>query len=309
MATVRIPSHTIGSLVTAAKPVTDEYVIPMVPPELVSAILRSHGGSDPVAEDEEANERFYVDETNMVERRFLKEATDKFETDRDVDPFASADLFGTLLECALAHPVLKPMMSSLATSQFLSGGPSASGDGMLALAPQLRDESAFETGRMRYQREHPSENSQDAVSILADSSQDMYDRVKSIGFLTGNTFVIEDDKGSTRIVGPSPVKGTDSVYWIRGVVDGWLGITMTATDAENRFKDTGITRYNPDPEANGTPLLKNKKIRVSNLRDAYEYLTGEKPNKLKKAELIRSISERCLWGIHIPAIVSVIGTN
>ena len=304
MATVRIPSHTIESIASVAKEVTDEYVIPSIPPELVAAILRTQGELG--TEEEELNERFYVDETNMTERRFLKEATEKFESDRDIDPFASSDLFETLLECALAHPALKTIMASLATTQFLSGGSGTSDDGILVLAPQLRDETTFETGRMRYQREHPGENLQDAVSILADSSQDVYSRIESLGFLTGSTLVIEDDKGTVRVVGPSPMSGSESVYWIRGVVDGWLGIIMTATDAENRFKDTGTTRYNPDPEQNGSPLLRNKKIRVSNLRDAYEHLTGEKPTKLKKVELIRSISERCLWGIHIPSIASAI---
>ena len=129
MATVRIPSHTIESIIDVAKDVTDEYVIPTIPPELVAAILRTHsgggggggGGEDESPAEEELNERFYVDETNMVERRFLKEATDTFESARDVDPFASSDLFENPLECALAHPDLKPLMTTLATKQFLSG--------------------------------------------------------------------------------------------------------------------------------------------------------------------------------------------
>ena len=305
MATSRIPSHTIDSIVTAAKEVPSAYKIPNVPSELISAIFRNYEGSD-VEEDDDTNERFYVDETNMVERRFLKEATDMFETARDVDPFASSSLFENLLDCALAHPSLKPMVTSLTTKQFLSGGDGTSGDGMLSLASQLRDETAFETGRLRYQKEHPSENSQDAVSVLADSSQDIYDRIKSLGFLTGKTFVIEDDKGRTRIVGPSPRDGSEAVYWIRGVVDGWLSIMMSAKDAEQRFTDTSTTRYNPDPEQNGSPLLRHKKVRVSTLRDIYENITGVKPGKLKKAELICNISEKCLWGIHIPELMSAI---
>jgi len=307
MAIARIPSHTIESIVDVAKEVTDAYVIPTPPLELVTAILRVQERAENIPEEEEErNERFYIDETNMVERRFLKEATDTFESTRDVDAFASSDLFENLLECALAHPTLKTLMSSIATKQFLSGGSGDSDDSMLIIAPQLRDETTFETGRLRYQKEHPSEKSQDAVSVLADTSQDEYKRVESLGFLTGKTFVIEDEKGTARIVGPSPLCGSDSIYWMRGVVDGWLGITMTAIDAEKRFKDAGITRYNPDPEQNGSPLLRNKKIRVSILRDAYEYLTGEIPAKLKKSELIHSISEKCLWGIHIPAIASLI---
>jgi hypothetical protein len=305
MTSLRIPSHTIDSIVTAAKEIPSAYKIPNVPPELLSAIFRNYEGSD--VEDDDTNERFYVDETNMVERRFLKEATDMFETARDIDPFASSSLFKNLLDCALAHPSLKSMVSSLTTQQFLSGGGSSSEDGMLSLASQLCDETTFETGRLRYQKEHPSEYSQDAVSVLVDSSQDIYNRVKSLGFLTGNTFVIEDDKGCTRIVGPSPRDGSEAVYWIRGVVDGWLGIMMSAKDAEQRFKDTGITRYNPDPEQNGSPLLRHKKVRVSTLRDVYEHITGVKPGKLKKAELVYNISEKCLWGIHIPELMSVIG--
>ena len=309
MATSRIPSHTIQSIVKASNELLDGYVIPTIPPELVMPILRNQTGTDEESKDDDTNERFYVDETDMIERRFLKDATEKFESDRDIDPFASSDLFGTLLECALAHPVLKKLMTTLATKQFLTGGTKASGDGMLIIAPQLRDETAFESGRLRYQRENPSHTLQDAVSILADSSQDMYNRIRALSFLIGKPFVVEDNTGHTRIIGPSPTKVSDTIYWVRGVVDGWLGVTMTAGEAEKRFTESSITRYNPDPDQNGSPLLRHKKLRVAVLRDVYETLYGEKPKKLKKQELIQRVSDKCLWGVHIPSIMSVIETN
>ena len=84
---------------------------------------------------------------------------------------------------------------------------------------------------------------------------------------------------------------------------------MSAGDAEMRFNDASITRYNPDPDQNGSPLLCHKKVKVATLRDAYEFVYGEKSKKLKKPELIHSISEKCLWGIHIPSIVTAIETN
>jgi hypothetical protein len=310
MSTARTPSHTIQSIAKEAKEVTPEYVIPIIPYELVAPMIRNQSDVDEESKEDETNERFYIDETDMIERRFLKDATEKFESDRDIDLFAGSDLFESLLDCALAHPVLKSTMSSLATTRFLSGGNGGSGDdGMLTLAPQLRDETAFESGRIRYQRENPTENLQDAVSILADTSQDMYTRVRALGFLTGKSVVIEDSTGNARIVGPSPCNASADVYWIRGVVDGWLGVTMCAGDAEKRFKDASITRYNPDPDQNGTRLLCNKKVKVATLRDAYEFVYGEKPKKLKKTELIHHISKKCLWGIHIPSIIAAIETN
>lgn len=292
----RIPSHTIASISAAAQILSKDYKIPSIPRALVSPILRK---TDTDTTPEETNERFYVDETNMVERRFLKDATEEFEPERDVDVFAKSDLHSSMLECALAHPSLKDVVSTIATSQFLTGG----GSSLLEIAPRLREEPAFETGRIQYQKEYPAENSQDAVSILVDSSHDEYSRTRALAFLTGQPLVIEDETGKVRINGPSPQNESDMVYWIRGVVDGWLGITMTAGDAEKRFKESALTRYNPDPEQNGSPLIRHKKIRVAELRSAYEYLNGEKPKNMKKAELIRSVSAACLWGIHIPSIV------
>lgn len=300
----RIPSHTLASIVAAANEITDEYNLPVVPQELLAAIFRIQRD---IKESTTDDDKFYIDETNMVERRFLKDATDTFEQDRDVDPFANAALYPNLLECTLAHPVLQPFIRNIATQSFLNG---TSGSGridttgeMLSLAPILRDETSFETGRTRYLKEHPDETLQGAVSILTDASSDDYSKISCLAFITGHPMVVEDETGSTRVIGPSPQTPSDTVYWMRGVVDGWLGISMTAEIAEERFQKSALTRYNP--AQNGSPLLHNKKLRVNALREAYETVYGEKPKKLKKAELVKTLSEKCLWGVHLPTIVVV----
>jgi hypothetical protein len=300
--TGKIPAHTISNIVKASCVISDKYDIPKVPQELMSAIIRNQSEVSSVEEEkDDTNERFYVDETNMIERRFLKNATDTFEPERDIDIFAGSDLFESLLECALVHPSLKSIMSEFTTKNFLSSG-TVTGTNMMSIAPELLLNSSFETGRVRFLKENPDKSSQEAVMILSDTSQDDFNRVSSLAFLIGTPIVIEEMTGKTRIYGPTPSTQTDMIYWIRGVVDGWLGTTLTANDAEMRFQKSELVRYNPDLTQNGSPLIRNKKVLVADLKIVYESLYGEKPHKMKKAELQKCVSEKCLWGIHIDVI-------
>jgi len=305
MATNRIPSHKVADIVAAATrsigKVSDGILV-KIPRHLLSPIMRE---SERAAEPE-TNDRFYVDETNMTERRFLQDATTEFETIRDIDPFAGAHLHPLLVDCMLAHPMIQSTMSTIQTSRFLSGN-QGSTTTLLDIAPLLHAEASFESGRTRYLKEHPDELiTKDAVSSLVEPSADEHTQARCLAFLIGQPVVFEDESGSVRTLGPSPTLGDATVYWVRSVVDGFLGITMTADEAEQRFKDSSLTRYNPDPCLNGSPLLRDRRLRVAHLREAYASFGEDVPKKIKKAELALYISERCIWGIHIQALTSAL---
>lgn len=308
-ATHRIPSHTVANIAAAAKHLdtTGKTYIADVPEALLSpmmVIAKLHEDAD---EKEPANERFYVDETNMVERRFMKGSTEEFESNRDVDPFAESSLYETTTECVLAHPDITTATSSLATKAFLDGKASSLVDGgSLDMVPLLRDNALFEDGRIRYQKEHPGTSFQEESNVFVDTKADDLRRTQSLGYMAGRPIVVESESGNTRVYGPSPESSQTQVFWVRGVVDGWLGVLMSAGDAEKRFTESELTRYNPDPAQNGSPFLRHKKLRVTHLKSAYEIMMGEKPGKLKKSELVLFLAARCLWGIHLAPIMDAI---
>lgn len=316
----RIPSHSLSDIANeAAKiPVTDEVygLLPHIPDALLLPLIRiAHTVPEDTPENDSneepsrvPNERFYVDETNMVEKKFLRDATEIFETARDTDPFADADLRETAWECLLSHPVVEPLLREWTKENVLSGGNDRTR--LMDMATFLRNYSEFEAGRIRFRKERGvTMYDQSAMAAIVDQGTDELERVSALAYIIGEPVVVEEENGVVRTYGPSPSSPDQIVYWLRCVVDGCLGISLKASDAEERFstllqKAEKPLRYAPDE--NGSPLLRHKKIRVTHLREIYQNVTGEKPKGLKKGDLVRNLSEKCLWAPRWPSLYCLI---
>ena len=297
----KIPCHKLSDIEKAASVnLVSKSPIKDLPDELVSAFFRIKQEKDDDDSDkkDETNQRFYVDETNMVERRFMKTATTSFDPERDTDIFAEASLHDDIVQCMLSHPSVSPIIKEIQTSMFLEESSSS----FIRILEKLISHTEYEKGRLRCKRERGYDEKEVISNIMKDTlPKDI--QVGSLAFIVGEPVVIERENGIVQSFGPSPSSKEQTIYWIRCVVDGYLGIMMKAIDAEKRLSDTETLKILKD-DYSGV-LLKSKKVKVSHLKECYETKFNKKPSKMKKQDLIDCLSEHCIWGWNYPSIITI----
>lgn len=66
------------------------------------------------------NKRYYVSDTELIERRFLKDATEGF--DKDADPFSESELHTGMYDCVIQGLGIGDTIKKLTQEKFMSGG-------------------------------------------------------------------------------------------------------------------------------------------------------------------------------------------
>ena len=293
---------TLEDIVSNSKVIPEDYKIPTIPHSLLSAIITVDGGTHKVSavkvivtdkdDDKTENKRFYVDDTDLIERRFLHKDTITFENQRDVDPFASAVLYTTMFDCIYNIPTIKSYIHKRVQQMFLEKGTLVSSSEKKDIYMML-DENK-DTKKLRdIALKEWSISKDDTVEIFEKyENNDKYMLLMfSIGLCV--PIVVEQTDGTVWNVGYTPAKETDNIYWIRQVTDGYLCIMKTAVWAEERLR-------NNDTLLSKQVDLRERKTLISKLKvnELKSHLTtlGGTPGKMKKKELEDDILRRSLWG-------------
>jgi hypothetical protein len=255
------------------------------------------------------NQRFYVDETNMIERRFLADDTSKFKEKRDSDPFATSVLHDMILDCIWEYLNIEDNLKSLRQEIFLNGIKNKETTDQQNMIVQIaRNEwRKHSVDSIRHTRRWVWDSMDETRAMtllwnfLASSGHtNVYDTIAIIGIIWSKTIVVEKSSLNQWIeFGARPGKDSDEMLWIREVPDGFLGVSSTAgvvREYTRRLKMTGHV-YTSD-----TFIVEEKQpYKVPTIAGIQEILTKngiEYTKKDKKPELTRLLDQKLLWEIY-----------
>jgi hypothetical protein len=284
--------------------------------EELSDSMIENGENNHSVEDEqettETNQRFYVDETNMIERRFLADDTSKFKEKRDVDPFATSVLHDSILDCVWEYLNIEKDLKVLRQEIFLNGiKHKESTDQENMIIHIARDEwrkHSVESIRHACRWDWGSDSAtkdgleSSAMTHLSRflTNAGTYDAIAMTGIIWSKTILVEKSSLNQWIeFGARPGKDSDEILWIREVPDGFLGVSSTAgmvREYTRRLKMTGQL-YSSETF---TPKEKQP-YKVPTIVGIQEILTKngiEFSKKDKKPELTRLLDQKLLWEIY-----------
>jgi hypothetical protein len=228
-------------------------------PDLLMEMV-STGSSEQVE-----NKRYYVSDTELIERRFLKDATETF--DRDTDPFANAILYKSALECVNALLGIDTVYSELSSQKFLDHG--STGVYFQEILTKLAEN--YSTQRIAKKFRSVDDGFAEKTRILA------------IANVTYSPIVIEDLVGGKTWDSSwvSPPEGTPKIVWVRRVVDGYLGVIGTQRELE----ELGVwKKVCKDREDTGSKITVRRK--VSEIREELKKMDITYSGVTKKNELV-----------------------
>ena len=260
----------------------------------------------------EVNQRFYVDETNMIERRFLADDTSKFKEKRDVDPFATSVLHDTILSCVWEYLNIEDNLKSLRQEIFLNGVKNKETSDQQNMIVQIaRNEwrkHSVESVRHAHRWNWDTMDETRAMTLLwnllssnsSSSASSVYNTIAIASIIWSKTILVEKSAMNQWIeFGARPGKDSDEILWIREVPDGFLGVPSTAgvvREYTRRLKMTGQV-YTSDTFIPG----EKQSYKVPTIAGIQEILTKngiEYSKKDKKPELTRSLEQKLLWEIY-----------
>lgn len=158
--------------------------------------------SIPLQESNETieNKRYYVSDTELIERRFLKDATEEFDKDKDVDPFGESNLHSNIYDCALNALDIEGKVMKLGQDKFMNG------DTYTSITFREIVQS-IKTNKYK-------------IPDIVDKKLDDMDKVLILAEAMNVPMIIEDTDTFTN----NCVKWSNElqIVYIRGVVDGWL---------------------------------------------------------------------------------------
>lgn len=269
---------------------------------------------EPEQEPVEVNQRFYVDETNMTERRFLAQDTSKFKEKRDVDPFATSVLHDTILDCVWEYLNIEDNLKSLRQEIFLNGVKNKETSDQQNMIVQIaRDEwrkHSVESVRHAHRWKWDTMDENRAMTLLwnflspssgsGSGSSLNYDTVSLVAIIWSKTILVEKSSiGKWIEFGARPGKDTDEILWIREVPDGFLGVSSTAgvlREYTRRLKMTG-QMYTSDTFIPGEKQP-YKVPTISGIQDILAKNGIEYSKKDKKPELTLALEQKLLWEIY-----------
>jgi hypothetical protein len=271
--------------------------------------------------DSKKNQRFYIDETNMVERRFLPDDTSKFNEKRDIDPFSLAMLYDTILDSLWECLELEKDIKAITQMMFLNGikNKDQSNEKSLILQIARKEwqkhsiECVRASSRWNWKETSSSPTSVEkeskgleenhAMTLLWEyisEKSKIYDTIGMVGIIWNLPIILEKRNSNQWIeFGARPGNNNTKVIWIREVPDGYLGINSTAgivREYTRRLKMTGHVY------SNDTFICKEKlPYKVPTIAELQEILKNnsvEYSKKDKKPELTRRLEENLLWEIY-----------
>jgi hypothetical protein len=243
-------------------------------------------------EKEKEKEKFYIDETNMIERRFLPQDTRTFENVRTVDLFASSYLCETAVDCLRNVMNVDSLISDVMRQHFLKGRVD---DVETRWFPLLWENHTPPLKKRDSGMEEWGITQEQAYRFVLNGPSHM--AVLSLAISLGIAVVLEGIDHTLNVVGLSPASTDEMIVWIKQVPDGFLGVKLTVKDAEKRFRDTPELKILKDsPKRNTVSFIRTSSLKVTELKEKLKAMGGT-PGKLKKAELIEAILEKSLWGM------------
>lgn len=155
------------------------------------------------------NQRYYVSDTDLIERRFLKDATESF--DRDVDPFAECSLFEDPLQCIYHLLGVEKKIRELSIKSYMQMGPS------IVSVQDIFKEIAL-----------PGKKVPDISTTST-----LIHNIRILSLITNTPIVCESLGG---VWDTKWTRGDGRILWIREIVDGYLGLI----DTEENLKTLGV---------------------------------------------------------------------
>ena len=233
-------------------------------PELLMEMI-SMGSKEQVE-----NKRYYVSDTDLIERRFLKDATESF--DRDTDPFGESKLFATPLDCVFNIFGIDVLTARLMNESFLTGG-SAEIEFSDILKMIKNDKCNFKYASIN----NKSSDNEKMVAIA---------NVKKV------PIVLEDQSGKVWDTSwtTNPDDSNPKILWIRNVVDGYLGIVLPLKELQENGIWKNVCEHDPN---NGNTITVRRK--VSEIRDELKSLDIPINGAKKKNELVDIYSKSVIF--------------
>ena len=166
------------------------------------------------------NTKYYVSDTEMIERRFLKNATESFEKERDTDPFAECVLRKSEMEAAYDALGIHKRVKELHTESFMKNGRSAE---PLEIIKNVSSKKSYSVSE---------------------------DLIETISVATGVPLVRE---GVEEIRDTSWSHKCEKIGWIKKVPDGYLGLMIN-------MEHPLISDISPKPNVSKRKFTVRKKV-------------------------------------------------
>lgn len=221
--------------------------------------------SVPLQESNETveNKRYYVSDTELIERRFLKDATEEFDKDKDVDPFGESDLHDNLYDCGLRSLNIEDKVKKLGQDKFMSG-------------------NAYENITFREIVQFVKTDKY-KIPEKVDQKLDDMNKVKILGEAMNIPMIIEDTDTFTN----NYVKWNRDfeIIYIRRVVDGWLSIKSGYDDL---LKKNVIKEPMEKPRKEGDIYKITTRKKVKDILERLSFLKIQIDGDKKKNNLINT---------------------
>lgn len=156
------------------------------------------------------NKRYYVSDTELIERRFLKDATEEF--DKDKDPFSESELHKNLYDCVIQGFGIGDTIKKLTQEKFMSGH--------------------YDTGITFGEIVRSIKIDKYKMPGFINQKIDEITRVMILSEAMNVPMIIEDTDSfmNNNIVWDR----TYDILYIRKVVDGWLSVKGSYTSLVNK---------------------------------------------------------------------------
>lgn len=227
--------------------------LPNEPPESLTMGMISNS-----LPEEAENKRYYVSDTELIERRFLKDATESFE--RTVDPFAESKLYTTCMDVVYDIAGLKEINDKLVQKHFLEG-------------TVVNDIPLAEILSAKNSKKLPK---------IDEKGTDSY-KINIISEHTGIPIVVEEISSFWDTKWVNTVETTTKILWIREVADGWLCVYKTKEELEtDEIWTTPFTKERNASVGKTTTIRK----KVSEIKEEIEKIKINITVEKKKNELV-----------------------
>ena len=205
------------------------------------------------------NKRFYVSDTELIERRFLKDATEEF--DKDTDPFSESVLHKNVFDCALSALGIEDKIKVMSQENFMNGNSFTS-------VPFRDIVQCVKTDK--YKVPYTVDHKIDDMSKTIILSQAM-----NIPIIIENT----DTFMNTCVKWNSDLP----IVYIRKVIDGWLSVNGEYDD----LLEKGIMKEPMEKPNSGQYRYKiTIRKKVNDILERLKYLKIDLKGGKKKTELV-----------------------
>lgn len=271
-----------------------------------AAKAKSVRGTGGYVEKKEENTRFYVDETEMTERRFLPENNKSLEIKKEGDVFAECILHKNMLESVYEILGIEEQIKKESQELFLKGKLTNYNEkqNILQIARtewRKHIEESLEAGWRWSNKENKEKerglNEDESIVLLNESvkKNDEYFTLNMIGIIWAIPIIIEKS-GCWIEMGGYPNNNKTEVIWIRQVPDGYLGVRKNVLKVIEYVQKNKMSGTQYENERIVRAESKNsKKITIPKIQEILTNNGIEYSKKLKKQELVKILENNVLW--------------